>query len=344
MAPESSPDVAIVGAGVVGCAAAAYLAEAGLRVTVYERSAVGAGASGRNSGLLQAPEDGALAGLYEASLREYRALLELTEPVGALVVAAEASELAGGATVLAGEELRALEPALAPDLVACRLEMGYAIPPAAATRAWAERAGAVGARFEIGEAAALAVEGLRVAGHFAPAGAVLVAAGPWTPEVVDPSGAWRPIVPLWGVVAEVRLDAPPRHALQEPGIGGPSRESRFSMVTAGGASSVGATFLPDPPDPDAVAPLLLQRGARYVPALGDAPLVSTRACARPQSFDGRPLLGPVPGVERLFVAAGHGPEGISLGPGSARLVADAILGRGAIPAGLAAARAGTVGE
>jgi glycine/D-amino acid oxidase-like deaminating enzyme len=33
----------------------------------------------------------------------------------------------------------------------------------------------------------------------------------------------------------------------------------------------------------------------------------------------------------LFVAAGHGPWGISLGPASARLVADLVLGRAPAP-------------
>jgi glycine/D-amino acid oxidase-like deaminating enzyme len=34
----------------------------------------------------------------------------------------------------------------------------------------------------------------------------------------------------------------------------------------------------------------------------------------------------VPGVERLFLAAGHGPWGISTGPASAALVAALVLG------------------
>ena len=71
-------------------------------------------------------------------------------------------------------------------------------------------------------------------------------------------------------------------------------------------------------------------------------VVSVRACARPLSADGRPLLGPLPGVDGLFVAAGHGPWGISLGPGSARLVADAVLGRADIAPELATARFGPV--
>ena len=68
-------------------------------------------------------------------------------------------------------------------------------------------------------------------------------------------------------------------------------------------------------------------GARYVPAVADAPLIGLRHCARPVSADGRPLIGAVGGMAGLFVAAGHGPWGISTGPGSARLVADLILGR-----------------
>ena len=59
--------------------------------------------------------------------------------------------------------------------------------------------------------------------------------------------------------------------------------------------------------------------------------MSVRACARPLSADGRPLLGRAPGRDDLYVAAGHGPWGISLGPASARLVADLVLGRATAP-------------
>jgi glycine/D-amino acid oxidase-like deaminating enzyme len=38
------------------------------------------------------------------------------------------------------------------------------------------------------------------------------------------------------------------------------------------------------------------------------------------------------------VAAGHGPWGISTGPATGRLVADALLGRAELPAALAASR------
>jgi glycine/D-amino acid oxidase-like deaminating enzyme len=104
---------------------------------------------------------------------------------------------------------------------------------------------------------------------------------------------------------------------------------------------VGSTFLPDEPAPDAWIERILVRAMRFVPAIGDAPIRGVRCCARPQSQDGRPLVGAVPGVRGAFVCAGHGPWGISTGPGSARLVADLVLGRDpAIPGELDPARFG----
>jgi glycine/D-amino acid oxidase-like deaminating enzyme len=61
-------------------------------------------------------------------------------------------------------------------------------------------------------------------------------------------------------------------------------------------------------------------------------------CARPQSVDSRPFIGPVAGVKGLFVCAGHGPWGISTGPASAHMVVQAILNGAAVPRELAADR------
>jgi glycine/D-amino acid oxidase-like deaminating enzyme len=111
------------------------------------------------------------------------------------------------------------------------------------------------------------------------------------------------------------------------------------MVTARGVSAVGSTFEPERPDAEALAPRLLARGARFVPALAHATQRGLRACARPVSADGRPLLGPLRGVDGAVVASGHGAWGITLGPASARLVADGLLGRAVeVPPALAAGR------
>lgn len=351
------PDVAIIGGGIVGCAAAAFLAEAGAKVELYERDEVGAAASGRNSGSVQHPFDPVLTELHVETLGHYRGLdgLDLPgDPTGVLMLSPDGDALAASVeeigrdcpelepALLDPAELRALEPRVGDGLWACRLETGYPVPPMAATRAFARRAFSAGARFHEGETAWPWVTGNRVRGVLAagvrrPAGAVLVTAGPWTPEAIDTTRRWQPIVPVWGVVADVEMDDPPRHVLEEVGVeelsaaGEGPPASIFSLVPAEGQISVGSTFLAEAPDPAAWAGPLRRGGERFVPALERAKVVGVRACARPQSLDGRPLVGEIPGIEGLWLAAGHGPWGISTGPASARMVADGVLGRAEIP-------------
>jgi glycine/D-amino acid oxidase-like deaminating enzyme len=356
------PDVAIVGGGIVGCAAAAFLAEASVRVELFERDRLAGAASGRNSGSIQHPFDRVLADLHFETLRHYRELegFELPDtPAGVLMLARERPALASAQadigrlwpelepTLLAGSELHRLEPGLGARLWACRIETGFPVQPAAATLAFADRARRAGALLHEGRVAWPWQKGGRargvIAGHeHCAAEAVLVSAGPWTPEVIDPTRTWRPIVPVWGVVVEVALADPPRHVLEEAGVedvAGGEVGSLFSLVASDGAVSVGSTFLAEEPDPDLWAAALCEAGTPFVPALARAEVIRTRACARPQSLDGRPLVGPAPEIEGLWVAAGHGPWGISAGPATARVAADALLGRAEVPPPLAAARA-----
>jgi glycine/D-amino acid oxidase-like deaminating enzyme len=84
------PDVAIVGGGIVGCAAAAFLAEAGAHVELFEANGLAGAASGRNSGSIQHPFDPLLADLHFESLRHYRELegFEVPDaPAGVLMLA-----------------------------------------------------------------------------------------------------------------------------------------------------------------------------------------------------------------------------------------------------------------
>jgi glycine oxidase len=183
-----------------------------------------------------------------------------------------------------------------------------------------------------------------------------VAAGPWTPRLVDESGAWRPIVPTYGVTLQLKLDGvAPTHVLEEDVVDAVNRAaaatelavqtteteeptSLFSLATALGTSTLGSTFLAAEPDASAIEPLLLRRAAEFMPAMATAEVVGRRMCARPQSVDGRPFIGPLPGVDQLFVCAGHGPWGISTGPASAALAARAVLDGAHPPAELAATR------
>ena len=364
------PRVVVVGGGIVGFASAAFLALGGARVTVVEAEAIGAGASGRNSGSIQRAFDPVMAALYLESLEHHRTVARAmpesgfslpAEPAGLLLVThrppvarALGTHLARtipdlAVDVLEGRDVQRIEPALAPGVAVVRIPVGYPVVPSVPTYAWAGWAERLGAVVRVGRPARVAVRagravGIEVDGRVEEADAVVVAAGPWTPEVVDPSGGWRPIVPLWGVVVDVNLAAPPRHVIEEAEMdaalgtgevageaGGerrdPETSPESSVVTAGGISAVGSTFLRREPVPGAWTERILIRAATFVPAIDDAPIRDTRACARPLSLDGRPLIGAVPGVAGLFVCAGHGPWGISAGPASGRLLADLVLGR-----------------
>lgn len=382
----AGPRVVVVGGGIAGFASAAFLARGGARVTVVEGEAIAAGASGRNSGSIQRSFEPVMAALYLESLEHHRMVAREmpesgfslpSEPAGLLlathrpaVARALAEHLAASipdldVDVLEGSEVQDVEPALAPGVAVVRVPVGYPVVPSVPTYAWAGWAERLGATVRVGRPARLVVRdgravGVEVGDRVEEADAVVVAAGPWTPSVVDPSGTWRPIVPLWGVVVDVLLAAPPRHVIEEAemdvalgtgdvvGEAGADRADRettpeSSVITAGGISAVGSTFLTREPDPAEWTERILLRAATFVPAIAEAPIRETRACARPLSRDGRPLIGAVPGIERLFVCSGHGPWGISAGPASGRLVADLVLGRvAAPPPGVDPARFGVV--
>jgi D-amino-acid dehydrogenase len=383
---QAGSDVVVIGGGIVGTAAAAFLAEAGARVTLVEREGLASGASGANSGVVQHPFDPVLATLYRETIGLYRTLSAeglgfhlANEPAGLLYVSADEAAVRRvdrslaetfpelDRDVVAGPTLERLEPAVAPGIFACRVGIGFPVHPGASTYAYATLAERLGVHVRLGRTAVLnrrgdGVTGVVVDGQPLSCDAVLVAAGPWSPELIDPTGRWSPIRARWGVVVEAELARAPTHVLEGADIGamvdtplaGSSAAAGqlgdpdddvvdFSLVPLPGVSTIGSTSLAREPDPSAWVERILSRASAFVPGVADAPIRGARACARPQSADGRPMVGRIPGRRGLFVCAGHGSWGISTGPASARLVVDEILGRGpGIAADLDPARFGNL--
>ena len=381
---SSAPDVAIVGGGIVGAATAAFLAAGRAPRHALRAHRDRGGASGRNSGVIQHPFDPgarrAVPGVARASTGPFAPAgvgrSAPAEPAGLLCVGWERGRAAGRSPprgraaypetrpeVVSAQALRDLEPALAPDVVACRIGIGYPVVPAAATRAFAGLAEARGATLRIGRRrgprrfATASRSASRSTGSVEPAGAVVVAAGPWTPAIVDPSAPGGRSARLWGVVADIALATPPRHVLEEIEI-----EHEIEPVEDASERRRATVSLQprdrgrvEQPRLDVPARRSRIRSASPKPFANAARATSRRSPARRSAacapvrarcaLDGRPLVGAVPGIDRAFVAAGNGPWGISTGTG------DGAADRGpgpwpraaTIPAALDPARFGRIG-
>lgn len=364
-----SVDVAVIGAGVVGTSLAWELTVRGYTVAVVEKETVGAGASGRNAGSLVYPLDPRLQTFYDDSLAQIQRLgdtivsavrqvgmLILTEDVGE--AGAVTRELGGAHPALAPEmlepeEVSALEPSVAPGIAACRSSAAHCVDPRTLTTAFMDRARQAGATLVIGEGRLLVtngrVTGVRMADDEISADRVVVCPGYAADDALREIGVSLPVGPIWGVIAELRLPRPPGHVLLEASAfrdvtrvtsAAVDTDHRavdtigFGLVTVDGVSALGHSLAPHRPSPMDVVPRLMSRAARYLPDVESMTIGPTRLCARPTSSDDLPILGAVPGYETCYVAAGHGGKGVTIGPGTTKLLADVMDGDAEVPAAL----------
>jgi glycine/D-amino acid oxidase-like deaminating enzyme len=346
-------DVVVIGGGLIGATAALLLAEAGLSVSVYEADHVGAAASGRNAGSIQHPLDPVRGPLYEESVELYKRFGVLDgPPVGMIGVARVPEGTVGLAEIanqfpslepelLDSDRARELEPELGSDVLGCLLQTGYPTTPLGATTRIAALARELGVEIIEGQPAepvlrAGRVEGVRTREGTVAAERVFLAAGPWTPGLLDPSGGWGPVEFEWGVTVHIEFTGRVTRRLEEmpvtngPDVHGDGISERWELTPTREMTVLGATHTHEQPDEQAGAQDVLTRTARFLPAAARAPVAGIRSCARPTSFDGRPLIGRC-GADGLYAVTGHGPYGISTGPGSARLGVDSMLHGAAVP-------------
>jgi len=352
----AAPDLAVVGGGVIGCAVAYYAARAGARVVVLERDAIGAEASSAAAGMLAPLAENAQPGpaldLALASLDRYAPLAEALraesgidvelQTAGLLRLAlddAEAEQFRAAVDWQAARGLavrwldaaaaRAREPLVTPDLRgAVYSEAEHQLNPARLVQALARAAAARGAVIRVGtpvvglQRQGERVVGVRLADGDLPAGHVVLAIGAWAAVGGDWLGLPLPIVPVRGQMVAVRPLGPlPRYTLYG--------HRGYLVPKADGTVHVGATVEQAGFDRRVTAAgvsTLLALLPALAPALAEATFVRAWAGLRPGTPDHRPLLGPVPGLAGVSLAAGHYRNGILLAPITGELVAQAALG------------------
>jgi glycine oxidase len=348
----------IVGAGVIGLGIAWRLAQAGCRVTIYDRGRVGRGASWAAAGMLAAaaetePGEETLLGLTLDSQRQWPDFARELEAVtgnsvgyrdeGTIVVALNRDDaeqlrfsfefqkgLGLDLEWLSGAAAREREPHLRPGVPAAVLSPSdHQVENRALVAALATAAKQAGVSIrehcpvhELDSAGGRICGVLSDRGH-EPADVVVLAAGAWSREVGGVPPAYVPPVrPIKGQMLALRMDpAAPllRHVVWVP--------RGYLVPRLDGRLIIGATVEERGFDTGVTAGglLALIEGAwRAVPAIEDLPIAETWVGFRPGSRDDAPLLGPSP-VDGLVIATGHHRNGILLTPVTAQLISQYVL-------------------
>src|SRR5689334_15342249 len=359
MSPGS--DVVVVGGGVVGAACAYALAGAGARVRLCERSYVASGSSGACEGNVLAwdkelerelPLALRSADLWEKHAAELPDDFEYDRK-GSVVVAETEAEMVASterARVLAGlgvvgevldaDALRREEPHAAHDLPGGVLYPGDAqLEPRLATAALVRAAVRAGAELTLDTEITRIVRepsgraiGVETATGLITAGAVVVAAGVWTPELLATCGLSVPVTPRKGQI--VVLERSPvvfRRKLSEAGyvaaVEADDAALQIAMVvesTPSGTALLGSSRQHvgfDRTVELGVAGAIARRAARFFPILNDARALRVYAGLRPLTPDHVPIIGPFAEAPNVCVATGHEGAGIGLAPATGELVA-----------------------
>ena len=366
MVRPSSPDVIVVGGGVIGLSIAWKASERGLAVTVVEESP-GRGASWAAAGMLAPvtevhPGEEHSLDLGVASLALYPDFVARLEELtglntgyregGTLMVAGDDDDFAAlhdlstvqerlglGVRRLKRREARALEPALTPGMRAAWFVAGdHHIDNRALVEAVAEACKRSGVEMvadtvvEVIVSAGRATGARLASGATLEAGAVVVAAGCWSAAIGGIPDEFRPPVrPVKGQLIYLRGE--------EPLLTHNVRGARVYIVPrSDGRIVVGATVEEQGFDVSVTAGAtyeLLRDGVELVPGIAELELIELVAGLRPGSPDNAPIIGAT-GLDGLFVATGHYRNGILLTPLTAEAMAE-LLVSGAAPESIAAA-------
>ena len=353
--PQREADVIVIGAGIIGCAVAFELAEAGARVRIIDARTPGAGASQASAGVLAPYIEGhgspLLRALGRRSLDLYpsfvdRVVAASSQPVefdriGTLEVVTSpddrlrfdraAGDLPGEGVEthwIDGARLAELEPNLAPHVVGGRqIPLHAVVHVPALTAALAAAAARRGVAFSTGTPASrLSQDGDAIAVHTLDdvfrARAVVMAAGTWAPGLARRAAAPCP----YARCADSFYTLPPHRAPFAMWCGAPTSIS-FHGATA--PSSLGATSEDvgfDERNTAAGVAGLLDAAIALVPALAGATFLEARRGLRPASADSLPFVGRSAVLPGLIYACGHYRNGALLAPLTAELVARLAAG------------------
>jgi glycine oxidase len=332
-----SPDVAIVGAGLIGLAAAAAIAENGLTVHIIGEARPGEASRAAAGLLAPSVEEISAANTFGIAsrdrypsyvdwLRERTGIVVPLNRQGVLEVVGDEQPAAGHSAkgvLLDQAALASLEPALAHARGAVYHELDGAVDNVLLMDSLTRIAhDDPRIRFERGVVAAVDATqpslqlagGKRISAAF-----VIIAGGAWAARL---RGLPRPlpVEPVRGQMIAMRA-SPISHAVFGGGVYLVPRTSGYTLI----GSTMERVGFDATTTPEALASLR-SAAQRLCPSL-TAGSVETWAGLRPMTPDLLPIIGPDPDYPSLLYACGHSRNGILMGPLTADCLADLVMQR-----------------
>jgi sarcosine oxidase subunit beta len=353
-----SADVVIIGGGVIGTAAAYYLAQAGKRVTLVERRGIGQEASGANVGLvtlfsghsLDEPDPGPVYELTRASIDAYvhlgdelgvdieyeksgGVMFAQTEEKLAVIRRAYEGYRAHGVAVdwLDPRGVRECEPAFFSERIlgGAFCPLNGQINPLMLCRAFARGARRHGARIMLGATVQNVYHGngrvraVRTSEGDIPCEFVVNAAGAWAADIGEMMDQRVPVVPARG---QILLTEPvPRFIHRVLSGSEPSaRQTRRGNVIIG-STVEDAGF--DKRVTTETITHFAQGVLPHFPRLAGLSVIRSWAGLRPATPDHKPIIELSKELPGLCLAVGHSRRGICYAAGTGQAVAELITGR-----------------
>lgn len=363
-------DVIVIGAGIIGASCSYFLCEAGLDVHLVERHFPASGTSRACEGLILLWDKlpGTEFALGQASASQWAELAadldfdfgyhrrgtimlaESEESFSAGIAKAMFLEKSGVPyQALDGQELRKLEPNLAPNLAG-----GVLFPEDAhldARRATLALINAAQQRYKLKvhsgaeiteicreKGSGSRIQGVKMGSREILSGQVVCAAGVWSNKVARTVGLELPIKPRKGhILVTANASGMIHHPIMEGGYASTVQSGREDLqvalvaeLTEHGTMLLGSSREFRGYDRTVsleVIQALASRAVRFLPGLAKLPVIRSYAGLRPWSPDHLPLVGPVSDVPGFYLAGGHEGAGIGLAPITGRLIADWITGK-----------------